>query len=121
MATQFNGAGSFEADAAISAFRLVKFNSDSEVAAATTADVGILGVTQHDVDAAGDFVTVKFFAGPGTHKVSVTGCPVTAGDTVYSALLGQVCRTGGTVTVGTALESASTNGSIIQISPVFNA
>lgn len=119
MATQYDsGFGTFEADAAISANRLVKINADGEIAAATTANNDIHGVTQEDANAAGDYVTIKFFAGPGTHRVSVTGCPVTCGDTVYSALSGQVCRTGGTVTVGVALESANSNGAIIQILPL---
>lgn len=118
MATQYDsGFGTFPVAAAISANRLVKVNSSGQVAAATTANNDIHGVTQDDADTSG-YVAIKFFAGPGTHRVSVTGCPVTVGDTVYSALSGQVCRTGGTVTVGVALESANSNGAIIQILPL---
>lgn len=118
MAIQYdNGFGTFPVAAAISANRLVKVNSSGQVAAATTANNDIHGVTQDDA-AASDYVSIKFFAGPGTQRVSVTGCPVTVGDTVYTALLGQICRTGGTVTAGVALESANSNGAIIQILPL---
>jgi len=119
MATQYDsGFGTFAAAAAISANRLVKVNSSGQIAAATTANNDIHGVTQEDANAAGDYVSIKFFAGPGTQRVSVTGCPVTVGDTVYSSTNGQVSRTGGTVTVGVALESANSNGAIIQILPL---
>lgn len=118
MATQYdNGFGTFPVAAAISANRLVKVNSSGQVAAATTANNDIHGVTMRDADTS-DYVTIKFFNGPGTYRVSVTGCPVTVGDTVYSSTSGQVSRTGGTVTVGVALESANSNGAIIQILPL---
>lgn len=114
--SQFEGNGSFEAASAVSAFRGVTLDTARKVAASLTAVVP-LGYTQFDADA-GDFVAVKFPNNGGTIRVSVTGCPVTANDAVFAAAAGQVCRTGGTITVGRALESASTNGSVIEIQPL---
>lgn len=116
MSTQLEGNGSFVTSAAISAFRGVTLGTDRRVAASATA-VLPLGYTQQDADS-GDAVSVKFFNGPGTIRVSVTGCPVTAGDAVFAGAAGQVVRTGGTVTVGRALESASVDGTIIEIAPL---
>ena len=113
--SQFEGTGSFEAASAVSAFRGVTLDTSRKVAASATAVVP-LGFTQFDADA-GDFVAVKFLNNQGTVRVSLTGAPVTANDIVFAAASGQVCRTGGTVTVGRALESASTNGSVIEIQP----
>lgn len=88
--------------------------TDRTVAASATAVIP-LGVTQQDADS-GDAVAIKFTPGnPGTFRVSVTGCPVTANDTVFWGSSGQVCRTGGTVTAGRALNSATTNGTIIEV------
>lgn len=115
MSTQLNGEGSFVTNAAVSAFRGVTLDTSRQVGASATAVVPI-GFTQFDADS-GDVVTVRFFNQSGTAKVSLTGAPVTANDIVFAAANGQVCRTGGTVTVGRALESASTNGSVIEIQP----
>lgn len=115
MATQFEGNGTFTANAAISAFRGVTISNNRGVGASATAVIPN-GITQRDADT-GDVVTVKFFRGPGTHKISVTGCPVTVGDTIYAGSSGQATKTGGTVTIGTALTTATTNGSIIEFLP----
>jgi len=117
MATQSNGAGSFLANAVITAFHGVTISNNRGIGASATAVVPI-GIAQRDA-AAGDYVTVKFFSGPGTHKMSITGAPVTRGDIVYAGTAGQCVRTGGTVAIGIALNSASTNGSIIEVAPTF--
>jgi len=118
MATQYDGNGSFEADAAISAFRGVTLNADNEVAASATA-VRPDGIVQEDA-AAGDYVAVKFLNGPGSQKISITGCPVTVGDLIYAAAAGQACRTGGTVVIGRSQTSVNSNGAIIAFTPMAN-
>lgn len=115
MSSYFEGNGTFTTSAAVSAFRGVTLGTDRTVAASATAVVP-LGFTTVDADS-GDPVTVRFLNSNGTIKVSLTGAPVTANDIVFAASSGQVCRTGGTVTVGRALESATSNGAIIEIQP----
>lgn len=112
MATQFEGSGSFLANSAVSAFRGVTLSSNRGIGASATA-VRPLGVTGSDA-ASADYVEVKFLNNPGTFRISVTGCPVTIGDAIFCGADGQAVRTGGTVTLGRALNSASTNGSIIE-------
>lgn len=117
MASQFDGNnGSFVANAAISAFRGVTISNNRGIGASATA-VRPSGVTQQDADSS-DFVAVKFLDNSaGTLKVSVTGCPVTIGDAIFAGAAGQATLDGGTVTIGIALQSASTNGSIIEFLP----
>jgi hypothetical protein len=116
MATQYDGNGTFKANVAISAYRGVTLNSSREAVASATA-VRPDSITQRDA-ATGDYVAVKFFNGPGTQKISITGCPVTAADLIYAGASGQATRAGGTVVIGRAEESASTNGSIIAFTPM---
>lgn len=115
MSTQVNGTGSFLANSALSAFRAVAISSNRGVGLNPNSGVPI-GFTQQDT-ASGDFVAVKFFSGPGTQKCSVTATPITIGNTLYAGANGQLSVTG-TVTVGRALESAATNGAIIEIEAV---
>jgi len=117
MASQFDGNnGSFLANAAISAFRGVTISNNRGIGASATA-VRPSGVTQEDAESS-DYVAVKFLDNSaGTLKISVTGCPVTIGDAIFAGAAGQATRTGGTVTIGTALESATTNGSVIEFLP----
>lgn len=114
MSTQFNGSGSFAANSAVSAFRAVAISTNRgvDLNAAATAP---LGFTQQDA-ASGDYVAVKFFAGPGTQKCVVTAAPVTIGDNLFAGADGFV-STAGTVTVGRSLTTASTNGSVIEFEP----
>lgn len=115
MSTQFNGAGSFAANSAISAFRAVALSSNRGVGLnPTTAHPS--GFTQQDVDS-GDYVAVKFFTGPGTQKCAVTVTPVTVGNTLFAGANGFVSTTG-TVTVGRSLTTTSTDGGIIELEPL---
>lgn len=115
--SQFEGNGSFEASAAISAFRGVTLDSSRKVAASATAVIP-LAVTQMDADT-GDFAPVKFVLnGNGTFRISVTGCPVTLADVVFCGANGQATRTGSAITLGRALQSATTNGAIIEVAPL---
>ena len=115
MSTQTNGAASFLANTALSAFRAVAISSNRGVGLAPNNKLPI-GFTQQDATADA-FVAVKFFSGPGTQKCSVTATPITIGDTLYAGADGRLSVTG-TVTVGRALESAGTNGAIIEVEPV---
>jgi len=119
MSSQNYGEASFLANAAISAFRGVVLSTNRGVGASFTAAITILGYTQADA-AADDYVDVKFFNGPGTHKVSITSCPVTVGSIVYAGIDGQVSAIG-TVTVGQSLQSCTSNGAIIEIHPIRGA
>lgn len=119
MSTQTNGAASFLANSAISAFRGVVISTNRGVGASFTAAVTILGFTTEDAEAS-SYVTVKFFNGPGTHKVSVTSCPVTVASILYAGTGGQVSAIG-TITVGQSLVAATTNGTIIEIVPIRGA
>jgi hypothetical protein len=116
MATQFNGAGSFLANSAISAFRAVAISANRGVGLNPTTGVPI-GFTQQDA-ADGAFVAVKFFSGPGTQKCAVTGAPITVGDTVYTGANGFVSTVTTNVTIGRSLTSAATNGSIIEFEAI---
>ena len=116
MATQFEGNGSFLANAAVSAFRGVTISNNRGVGASATAVIPD-GLVQRDADS-GDYVAVKFFSGPGTQKISITGAPVTVGDFIYAGANGQATKTGGTVTMGKSLTTTATNGDIIEFVPV---
>jgi len=115
MASQLAGDGSFVANLAVSAFRCVSLSSNRGITYSLTGTVPV-GVTLADT-ASGDFVAVKFFTGPGTHKSEVTGVPVTVGDLLYAADLGRVGTTG-TVSVGRSLTTATSNGSVIEFIPL---
>lgn len=115
MSTQYNGAGSFLANSAISAFRAVAISANRGVGLNPNSGVPI-GFTQQDA-ADGGFVAVKFYSGPGSQKCSLTAAPVTIGNTLFAAANGQVAPTG-TVTVGRSLTTAATNGSVIEVEAI---
>ena len=115
MATQFEGNGTFLANLAVSAFRGVILSSNGGIT--YSGDTAIpLGFTQEDA-ASGDYVTVKFFFGPGSHKCELTGQPVTVADTLYAGALGRMSTTG-TITVGKAGTSSTSNGEVIRFFPI---
>ena len=113
MATSFNNTGTFVANAAITAFRLVSISSNLGVGLAATAAIPD-GVAIIDA-ASGDQVTVQFLGG-NTVKATLLAGPVTVGDTLFSVASGQVAITG-TITVGKSLSTASDAGAIIQMLP----
>ena len=112
MSTQYNGAGSFLANADVSAFRAVAISDNRGVGLNGTGAAPI-GFTQQDT-ASGGYVAVKFFSGPGTVKCAITVVPVTIGSTLFAAANGFVAPTG-TVTVGRSLTAATVNGAIIEL------
>lgn len=113
MATSFQNSGTFVANAAITAFRLVSISSNLGVGLSATASLPD-GVAIIDA-ASGDLVTVQFLGG-NTVKATLLAGPVTVGDTVFSVASGQVAITG-TVTVGKSLSTASDAGAIIEMLP----
>ena len=113
MATSFQNAGTFVANSAITAFRLVSISSNRGVGLAATASLPD-GVALIDA-ASGDQITVQFLGGT-TVKATLLAGPVTVGDTIYSVASGQVAITG-TITVGKSLTTASDAGAIIEMLP----
>jgi hypothetical protein len=113
MATSFNHTGTFLANAAITAFRLVSISNNRGVGLAATASLPD-GVAAIDA-AAGDQVTVEFLGGT-TIKATLLAGPVTVGDTLFSTANGTVAITG-TITVGKSLTTASDASAIIEMLP----
>jgi len=118
MSTQYTGAGSFELDAALSAYRGVTLNSDNEMAASSSATRPD-AITQEDGDT-GEYIACKFMYGAGTQKISITGCPVTIGDLIYAGAAGQATRTGNAIVIGRSRTTvaAAGNGTIIEFIPM---
>ena len=113
MATSFQNAGTFVANSAITAFRLVSISSNRGVGLAATASLPD-GVALIDA-ASGDQISVQFLGGNSVKATLLAG-PVTVGDTVFSVASGQVAITG-TITVGKSLTTASDAGAIIEMIP----
>ena len=113
MATSFQNSGTFVANSAITAFRLVSISSNRGVGRAATASLPD-GVALIDA-ASGDQISVQFLGGNSVKATLLAG-PVTVGDTVFSVASGQVAITG-TITVGKSLTTASDAGAIIEMLP----
>lgn len=113
MATSFQNSGTFVANSAITAFRLVSISSNRGVGLAATASLPD-GVALIDA-ASGDQISVQFLGGT-TVKATLLAGPVTVNDTLYSNANGTVSITG-TVTVGKSLTTASDASAIIEILP----
>jgi hypothetical protein len=110
MASQVDSTNrSFVANAAISAFRLVKLHTtENEVVAATNG--AAIGFTQDDASAAST-VNVKLFH--PTFLATVSGAGVAAGSVVHAVAAGTVASAGG-VSMGFAINAGTTND-IIEI------
>jgi hypothetical protein len=110
MASQVDSTNrSFVANAAISAFRLVRLHTtENEVVAATNG--AAIGFTQDDASAA-SVVNVKLFT--PTYLATVSGAGVAAGAVVHAVAAGTVASAGG-VTVGFAINAGTTND-IIEV------
>lgn len=110
MASQVDSTNrSFVANAAISAFRLVKLHTtENEVVAATNG--AAIGFTQDDAGAA-QTVNVKLFH--PTYFATVSGAGVAAGGIVHAIADGKVASAGG-ISMGYAINAGTTND-IIEI------
>ena len=113
MATSFNNTGTFLANSAITAFRLVSISNNRGVGLAATASLPD-GVAVIDA-ASGDQITVEFLGGT-TIKATLLAGPVTVGDTLFSTANGTVAITG-TITVGKSLTTANDASAIIEMIP----
>ena len=113
MATSFQNSGTFVANSAITAFRLVTISANRGVGLSATASLPD-GVALIDA-ASGDQISVQFLGGNSVKATLLAG-PVTVGDTVFSVASGQVAITG-TITVGKSLTTASDAGAIIEMLP----
>lgn len=110
MASQVDSTSrSFVANAAISAFRLVRLHTtENEIVAATNG--AAVGFTQGDASAA-SVVNVKLFH--PTYLATVSGAGVAVGAAVQALSDGRVASAGG-VTVGFAINAGTTND-IIEV------
>jgi hypothetical protein len=110
MATQVDSTNrSFVANAAISAFRLVKLHTtENQVVVATNG--AAIGFTQDDA-AANDVVNVKLFH--PTYFATVSGAGVAVGSVVQAIADGKVASASG-ISLGYAINPGTTND-IIEI------
>jgi len=106
MASQIDSTNrSFIANAAISAFRLVKLHTvENEVVAATNG--AAIGFSQDDASAAA-VVNVKLFH--PTYFATVSGAGVSAGTVLHAIADGKVASAGGVTGVGYAINAGTTN------------
>ena len=116
MSTQYLNSGTYLANSALTAFRLVTISSNLGVGLCATGGV-VDGVTQIDA-ASGDYVTVQFLGG-NTIKVALLAGPVTVGNTLFAVAGGLVAITG-TITVGKSLSTASDANAVVEILPRNN-
>ncbi|MCF8094466.1 MAG: DUF2190 family protein [Desulfobacteraceae bacterium] len=111
----------FDAGAAVSKYRLVKFDGSMDVIHNTaTATDDPVGVSRNSAEAAGEYVTVSLLNEPGTLEVEAGGA-ISADADVYAAADGKIqalpSGAGDYRKIGKALEAASGDGSIIEILP----
>lgn len=99
--------------AAVTAFRRVKVNTSGQVVHAGASDYGI-GVAQTAQATVGQEVTIRGYE-QGTLKIAASAA-IAKGAEVFAAAAGEIASTG-TVKIGTALEAASGNDSIIEVLP----
>jgi hypothetical protein len=118
MSQQSESPKTFQAAEDLVAFRRVKI-SGSTVVYADSGDRGI-GVVQAAVDYSEDpNASIKLDNAGGTSKMMTDGA-VTAGNSVFAADDGKISSSGITL-VGTALETATADGDIIEILPDVSA
>lgn len=111
----------FEAGAAVSKYRLVKFDSNMDVVHNTaTATDDPVGVSKNAAEVAGDYVTTGFLNEPGTQELEASGA-ISADADVFAAADGKIqalpASAGDYRKIGKALKAASGNGSIIEVLP----
>jgi hypothetical protein len=114
MTTQNNGPFPLTAGVDIGAFLRVKLSGSRTVALAGANDYGI-GVNQQAVSA-DERCTIRGDA-EGTSKM-VASAAITSGNKVYAAAGGKVAASG-TKLIGTALDTATGNNSVIEVLPQF--
>ena len=112
MTTMANSPFTLTAGAAIAAFLRVKaYGRTAYLAGASDYGVG----TAIEGVASGKVVAVRLWEHGGSHKC-VASAAITAGAKVYAAASGKIAATG-TLLIGTALDAASGNNSVIEVIP----
>lgn len=112
MATKADSPMTFTAGEALASFLRVKLAAKTAYLAGAT-DYGI-GTVIAGV-ASGINVAVRLDSHGGSHKM-VAGGGITAGVKVYAAASGKIAATG-TKLIGTALDTATGDGSVIEVLP----
>lgn len=109
----------FVADEAIAIHLRVKLDGDGRVTLAGLTDKEI-GTALTPAYAAGDTITVKLRSGAGTHKMVAIEA-LNIGATLYTETGGKVQDTAQATSfqIGTALESATADGDVIEV--LYNA
>jgi hypothetical protein len=113
MATNYLGAGTFLANTTITAYLGVVLSTNRGVGLSTTGACDGFALVD---GASGDYVSVAFLTNNGTLKGTMSAVPVTIGDTLYLATSGNLSTTG-TVTIGKALTTTSTTGTVVEFIP----
>lgn len=112
MTTQSNSPQTYTAGEALTEWLRVKAHGRT-VYLADAVDYGI-GVVQETV-AITKSAPIRLDLHGGTSKMTASGV-ITAGQRVYAAANGKIAATGSKL-VGTALDTASGNGSVIEVLP----
>lgn len=114
MTVMSNSPKSFVAGEALSAFYRVKIAGATRAAwLADAADYGVGTTIEHA--AINKNVAVRLWEHGGSHKCVASGV-VAAGQKVYAAAGGKVAASG-TLLIGTALDAATADGSVIEVLP----
>lgn len=104
---------SFTAGEDIGAYLRVKLSARTAYLAGA-GEFGV-GVCQAAVSSGG-FACIKSYEQGGTMKMVASGV-INSGDLVYAAASGKITQTKNTKRIGTALEGATGNNSIIEVLP----
>lgn len=102
----------FTANAALGQHLRVAVLSTGKVALAEAGQMGI-GTTENPATAANELVGVRLNSAQGTRKVVASGA-ISEGSLVYAAASGKV-GSSGTVCYGVALEAATADGDVIEV------
>lgn len=120
MSTQQDFTRSFQTNTAMSRGRVVALSNNGKITLAACDSAIVIGTLAVDTTAEAYENPKVRLLGAGTVMVSVTGCPLTAGDVMVVCTSGQVsatnARTGDTgVEFGVLLENAATNGELKEV------
>ena len=109
------GPKTFTTGAAVTGKTLVKLSSGDVVANTATNSDEPIGVALFDADSGAE-VAVDLLAHGKTMEMTATGS-ISVGDKVYAAANGKIGTTSTNRRIGTALQAASGDGSIIEVLP----
>lgn len=114
MASQVdNGFATFQATAAVSAFRVVEMDASGYVKHVVTEGTKGIGVTQEDAAAAG-FVNIRLWGAPGSSLITVTGTAVTPNNGYMVGALGYIVASTGTAQVKATQAGVASAGIVLE-------